>query len=124
MVASPQLSLTQKQARFEYLTAKLVIECALAGVEIICYRHRSTLAEDLAHFEAGRSQIDPRLTPTPHMRGLAKDYAIPNADGSGYDWSSPGYDILGRIAESLGLTWGGSWVSLVDKNHVQYADGA
>jgi peptidoglycan L-alanyl-D-glutamate endopeptidase CwlK len=121
---SPSLSLTEKQVRFEYLTSKLVIECAIHGVEIICYRHRSTLAEDLAYFQSGLSQIDPRITPTPHMRGLAKDFAIPNADASGYDWSSPGYDTMGEIAESLGLIWGGRWKTLVDKNHVQFQEGA
>lgn len=118
--APASLTLTQQQARFEFLTAKLVIECTLQGFEVICYRHRSTLAEDLAHFEAGRSRIDPRLTPVPHMRGLAKDYAIPNVDGTGYDWASPHYDALGQIAESLGLKWGGRFTSLVDKNHVEY----
>lgn len=118
--APPNLSTTEKQAAFELLTARLVIECDAAGMRAICYRHRSTMAEDLALFEAGSSQLDPRVKPTPHMLGLAKDYAI--ATGTRYNWNSPDYDRLGEIAERLGLRWGGRWKTLVDKNHVEYKE--
>ncbi len=121
--SAPAISTTAKQARFEYLTAKLVIECALQGVVLICYRFISTLAEDLAHFKAGRSDIDPRITPTKHMLRLAKDYMVIK-DGN-VVWSrTPEYETLGAIAESLGLRWGGRFKSLQDIYHVEYRDGA
>ena len=121
MSATPPLSLTEKQARFEFLTAKLVIECSLHQVALICYRHRSTLAEDLKHFKEGRSEIDPTKTPTKHMLGLAKDYAI--AKGQDYDWADiSAYTQMGQIAESLGLRWGGRWVKLRDYGHVEYQE--
>jgi len=120
--ASP-LSLTEKQARFEYLTAKLVIECALQNVSIICYRYRSTLAEDLDAFKKGLSEIDPTKTPTMHMLCLAKDFAV--AKGSNYDWADVNaYTKMGVIAESLGLRWGGRWTKLRDYGHVEYVEGA
>lgn len=118
------LSLTEKQARFEFLTAKLVIECALVDNRIICYRARSTFGEDLAYFQQGKSEIDPRVHPTLHMEGLAKDYVIVNGL-KGYDWADiAAYTKMGEIAESLGLKWGGRYVWLRDYGHVEYQEGA
>jgi len=120
MATSTQISTTEKQARFEYLTAKLVIECSLQGIVIICYRYRSTMAEDLAYYRAGLSEIDPTKTATKHMLGLAKDFAI--AKGNAYDWNdTEGYKKMGEIAESLGLKWGGRW-KIGDYGHVEYQE--
>jgi hypothetical protein len=124
MTPTPALSLsmTEKQARFEYLTSKLVIGCFIQGLSIICYRYRSTLADDLAYFHQGLSEIDPTKTPTKHMLGLAKDYAI--AKGVEYDWADiAAYTKMGELAESLGLRWGGRW-KLGDFGHVEYQEGA
>jgi hypothetical protein len=115
--------MTEKQARFEYLTAQLVIQCYLEDILIICYRHRATLEQDLEHYKAGRSEIDPRVTPTKHMQGLAKDFAI--AKGAAYDWADSGsYTRMGEIAERLGLRWGGRWQKLRDYGHVEFQEGA
>jgi hypothetical protein len=123
MTTAPALSLTEKQARFEYLTAKLVLECALQGVGIICYRYRATLADEIKYFQSGASEIDPTKQPTMHMLALAKDYVI--AKGSEYDWVDvESYTKVGVIAESLGLRWGGRWTKLRDYGHVEYQEGA
>jgi hypothetical protein len=123
MSAAPPLSMTEKQARFELLTAKLVLQCALQDISIICYRHRSTLAEDLAYFQQGKSEIDPRIRPTMHMAGLAKDFAI--AKGQDYDWADiSAYTKMGELAELLGLRWGGRWTRLRDYGHVEYQEVA
>lgn len=118
MSASPQLSLTEKQIRFEYLCAKFILACYLEDIKLICFRFISTFEEDLKHFLEGRSKIDPRFKPTPHMQRLAKDFAIIK-DGK-FTWDrTPEYERMGEIAELIGLTWGGRWESLNDIYHVQ-----
>jgi hypothetical protein len=118
----PNISLTEKQARFEFLTAKLVLQAALEDIKLICFRFISTLAEDLAFFEQGKSEIDPRDRPTMHMLRLAKDFAIIR-DGN-FVWTRTlEYERMGTIAESIGLRWGGRWKSLGDIFHVEYQEG-
>lgn len=34
-------------------------------------------------------------------------------------WAMRGYELYGRVAASLGLTWGGGWKSLKDLGHVE-----
>jgi hypothetical protein len=115
---------TEKKAHFELLSSRLVEQCSVAGIWIICYRYRATEAEELAYYKAGLSEIDPTKTPTMHMLGLAKDFAVAAADWSGYDWGTiAAYTKMGEIAESLGLLWGGRWTTLRDYGHVQYVEG-
>ena len=122
MNASPQISLTEKQARFELAAAKLVLQASIEDIKLVCFRFISTLDEDLKHFLEGRSKIDPRIKPTAHMMRLAKDYAVIK-DGD-FVWTrTPEYERLGEIAESLGLRWGGRWDSLNDIYHVEYQEG-
>jgi hypothetical protein len=123
MNSSPQLSSTEKQVRFELATAKLVIQASIDGIELICFRFISTMAEDLAYFNQGKSEIDPRITPTMHMQRLAKDFAV-IVDGKILWDRNLAYDRVGEIAESLGLRWGGEWKSLGDIYHVEYQEGA
>jgi hypothetical protein len=113
------LSLTEKQIIFERLSARLVLDCKDAGVELVCFRFIATFDEELAHFLAGRSKIDPRLKNTAHMTRLAKDFAV--VEAGAYIWDrSPAYEKLGAIAEALGLIWGGRWTSLNDIYHVEF----
>jgi peptidoglycan L-alanyl-D-glutamate endopeptidase CwlK len=34
-------------------------------------------------------------------------------------WAARGYETLGTVAKSLGLTWGGSWRTIKDLGHVE-----
>lgn len=58
-----------------------------------------------------------------HQVGLAADCAFLR-DGriviSERDpWAARGYQLYGELAQSVGLTWGGSWRSIVDLGHVE-----
>ncbi|HWP19955.1 MAG TPA: M15 family metallopeptidase [Burkholderiaceae bacterium] len=58
-----------------------------------------------------------------HQFGLAADCAFLR-DGklviSEKDpWAARGYQLYGEVAESVGLTWGGRWKSIVDLGHVE-----
>ena len=113
------LTLAQKQARFENLTAKLVLECAQNGIELICFRFISTQADDLEYYLRGLSEIDPRKQPTMHMLRLAKDYGV--VQNGTINWAdAASYLRMGEIAESLGLRWGGRWKTIVDQVHIEY----
>jgi len=53
-----------------------------------------------------------------HNWGLAFD--ICRADGKGaYDTSDAFFEKVGRIGESIDLTWGGSWTSFRDLPHFE-----
>jgi hypothetical protein len=118
-----QLSLTAKQARFEFLSSKLVIQCSIEGITLICFRYIATFDEELIHFNTGRSKIDPQIRPTMHMQRLAKDFGVIK-DGA-WTWDdSPEYKRMAAIAESLGLLCGRIWTSLNDIYHVEYREGA
>lgn len=60
-----------------------------------------------------------------HQYGLAADCAflrngrivIAETD----PWAYRGYELYGQVAQSLGLTWGGSWRSIRDLGHVELA---
>jgi len=58
-----------------------------------------------------------------HQFGLAADCAF-YRDGklviSEKDpWAARGYQLYGQVAESVGLTWGGRWRTIVDLGHVE-----
>lgn len=56
-----------------------------------------------------------------HMWGVAFD--ICRNDGKGaYNTSGGFFDKVGKIGQSIGLEWGGSWKSIVDKPHFQLPD--
>ena len=62
-----------------------------------------------------------------HQFGLAADCAF-YRDGqlviSEKDaWAQRGYALYGEVAESVGLTWGGRWTSIVDLGHVELRRG-
>ncbi len=62
-----------------------------------------------------------------HQFGLAADCAF-YRDGrlviSEKDaWARRGYSLYGEVAESVGLTWGGRWTSIVDLGHVELRRG-
>ena len=53
-----------------------------------------------------------------HNFGLAFDFGL--FRGKEYLGDSPHYKTLGAIASTMpGLTWGGTWVNLVDEPHIQ-----
>ncbi len=62
-----------------------------------------------------------------HQFGLAADCAfyregklvISEKD----PWAQRGYELYGQVAESVGLTWGGRWTSIVDLGHVELRRG-
>ena len=58
-----------------------------------------------------------------HQHGLAADCAFHRDGrlviGEKDPWALRGYQLMGQVAESVGLQWGGRWTSIVDLGHVE-----
>lgn len=85
-----------------------------------------TFAQQDALFARGRTEPGPRVT---NARGgesnhnFATAYDVGFFNGPNYIEDGPEYDIAGRIGMEVGLEWGGTWTSPVDRPHFQYPGG-
>ncbi len=93
---------------------------SVARLKIGGFPYLASQLESLPEVERG-----PRVTNVVggfswHNWGEAVDCYIEDRKGKP-DWNAdhPSYLEYGKEAESLGLTWGGSWKSFVDKPHIQ-----
>lgn len=98
----------------------LVRKAAEAGIQIRLTSGNRTYAEQDALYAQGRTKPGKVVTNarggySSHNFGLAADFTI--FDGNSPVWESPNYTKVGKIAESLGLSWGGRW-STPDEPHV------
>lgn len=95
-----------------------------------------TVAEQDALYAKGRTASGSIVTnakgssySSMHQWGVAFDfYLIMDVDGDGktsddsYNNATGLFDKVGKLGQSIGLEWGGSWKSIVDKPHFQLAD--
>lgn len=115
-------------------------KCREMGVNVVIYNTCRTLAEQEALYLQGRASLEivnearrkaglqPISGPenrivtytrvSPHCFGLAFDF-VPVVDGKAV-WNDDAlWERCGRVAESLGLEWGGRWKGFRDLPHVQ-----
>lgn len=97
------------------------------GYELIITAGRRTITEQDELYAQGRTKHGQRVTnakggQSPHNFGLAFDFALVK-DGK-VQWNAPRehWQIVGDIAKSKGLTWGGDFKSLVDLPHIEATD--
>ncbi len=63
-----------------------------------------------------------------HCSGLAIDicpydlYQLHGPDKLAWNDDEPVWSTLGKIGESIGLTWGGRWTTHPDRGHFQYTE--
>ncbi len=74
-------------------------------------------------YEQGRSKPGHRVTNarggySNHNFGVAWDVGI--FEGKRYLEDSHLYDLVGKVAHSMDLVWGGDWKSIEDKPHVEW----
>jgi len=104
---------------------ELVKRCADKGLKIAIGECLRTVAEQDALYAQGRTKPGAKVTnargstySSCHMWGIAFD--IYRNDGKGAFNDSDGFFTkVGKIGQSIGLEWGGSWKSPVDKPHFQ-----
>ncbi len=86
-----------------------------------------TYKEQDALYAQGRSTPGPKVTNAPagyswHNFGVGWDFVVFDSTGQP-QWESPLMEKCGRIAESLGLEWGGHWTNFQDIPHIQIKTG-
>ena len=114
--------------RLQTLAAELIRKCAEQGLQIKIGETLRTTAEQDALYAQGRTKPGKIVTNAKgssyssyHQWGTAFD--IYRADGCGAYYDKDGFfSKVGAIGVSIGLEWGGSWKSIVDKPHFQLPD--
>ena len=115
---------------------RLVNLCAKNGIKICIGECLRTVAEQDALYAKGRTAGGSIVTnckgstySSMHQWGVAFDfYLIMDVDGDGktsddsFNNSTKLFDKVGKLGKSIGLEWGGSWKSIVDKPHFQLPD--
>ena len=108
---------TQAKAR-EWLQ-----KCLEAGINVKIITGTRTYQEQDALYAQGRGKAGPIVTNAPggyswHNFGVGWDFVVFDANGQP-QWESPLMERCGKIAESLGLEWGGHWTGFQDTPHIQ-----
>ena len=119
------------QEKFELLQKK----CAQKGITIRATECLRTAKEQDALYAKGRTAPGAKVTnasgkdaKSMHQWGVAVDIVIDmDADKDGDVDIRDLYNVkllnvVGKIGESIGLEWGGSWKSIVDMPHFQLPD--
>ena len=126
---------TQLHPRLQEKFKLLQKKCAQKGITIRATECLRTAKEQDALYAKGRTAPGPKVTnasgkdaKSMHQWGVAVDIVIDmDADKDGDIDIRDLYNvkllnIVGKIGESIGLEWGGSWKSIVDKPHFQLPD--
>lgn len=110
--------------------------CKKNGITIGISECMRTVAEQDALYAKGRDAAGSIVTnckgssySSMHQWGVAFDfYLIMDVDGDGetsddsFNNATKLFDKVGKLGQSIGLEWGGSWKSPVDKPHFQLPD--
>lgn len=134
--ATRQLSETRLALVHPSLAARvrtMIDLCAARGVAVLVTQGLRTWEEQDALYAKGRTAapIGKKFIVTNakggqsnHNFGLAIDIVILDAIGKAdWDTSHPGWRIAAEVGKSLGLAWGGDWVSFKDLPHFEYTKG-
>jgi len=111
---------------------KPIVEELLAKTEAATNRKwaisdaRRTMAEQRAIYSQGRTKpgkvvSNAKPGQSAHNFGYAVDLWPLKANGD-FDWGAKVdlFKTMGKIAEELGLTWGGGWRTLIDYPHIEH----
>jgi len=104
-----------------------LLKCLEAGINVKIITGTRTYKEQDALYAQSRTTPGPKVTDAPagyswHNFGVGWDFVVFDADGQP-QWESPLMEKCGRIAESLGLEWGGQWTGFQDTPHIQIKTG-
>lgn len=110
--------------------------CKKSGITICIGECVRTVAEQDALYAQGRSKSGPVVTnckgstySSMHQWGVAADFYLNmDVDGDGktaddtFNNATGLFNKVGKLGQSIGLEWGGSWKSAVDMPHFQLPD--
>lgn len=129
-------NISELHPRLQEIIPKLKAECKKQGITIGISECVRTVEEQNALYAKGRTTKGSIVTnckgtdyASMHQWGVAFDfYLIMDIDKDGktsddaYNDSTNVFTKVGKIGQKLGLEWGGSWKSIVDKPHFQLPD--
>lgn len=126
---------TKLHPKLQKKIKELIALCAKNGIKIRVTECVRTKAEQDALYAKGRTAPGSKVTnckgssySSMHQWGVAFDYVIDqDTDNDGdIDIKDLYYvklmNVVGKLGQSIGLEWGGSWTSIVDKPHFQLPD--
>ena len=109
--------------------------CADNGITIRITECMRTVSEQDALYAKGRTKPGSKVTncqgksySSMHQWGVAFDYVIDQDTDKDGDvdirdlYNVKLMNVVGKLGQSIGLEWGGSWKSIVDKPHFQLPD--
>ncbi|MGL4913768.1 MAG: M15 family metallopeptidase [Romboutsia sp.] len=111
----------------KYLANRFLEECKKQNFPVKIYYTLRTIEEQNELYAQGRTKPGKIVTNAKggqsyHNYGLAFD-AAPVVNGN-IDWNNEAlFNKMGKIGQSVGLEWGGSWASFKDTPHFQWAGG-
>jgi peptidoglycan L-alanyl-D-glutamate endopeptidase CwlK len=112
----------------QVLVERLKSACLKKGLKIGISECVRTVTEQDALYAQGRTKGGPIVTnakgstySSMHQWGIAFDFYRNDGKGS-YNDRDGFFTKVGKIGESIGLEWGGSWTSFIDKPHFQLPD--
>src|SRR5262249_22174032 len=108
----------------------LLQRCASEGLALLVTQGLRTYEEQDGLYAKGRTKkplgkdyivTNARGGFSWHNFGLAFDVAVLDAAGKeDWDYRHPGWQRVGVVGKSLGLSWGGDWTRLKDYPHFEY----
>ncbi|MEF9933637.1 MAG: peptidoglycan-binding protein [Clostridium sp.] len=109
------------------LCEKFLTKCKSSGLDVIITQTLRSIAEQNELYAQGRTKPGSKITNAKggysmHNYGLAFDIAIKVSGKVVWD-NDALYAKAGKIGESLGLEWGGSWKNFKDAPHFQWTGG-
>lgn len=109
------------------LAEKFLEKCKAQGLDVIITQTLRTSLEQDELYAQGRTKPGKIVTNAKggysmHNYGLAFDIAIKKNGAIVWDDEAL-YSKAGKIGESIGLEWGGSWRSFKDYPHFQWTNG-
>ena len=126
---------TQLHPRLQKKFKLLQKKCAQKGIKIKATECLRTAKEQDALYAKGRTAPGNKVTnacgkdaKSMHQWGVAFDVAINMDTDNDGDvdirdlYNVKLLNVVGKIGQSIGLEWGGSWKSIVDKPHFQLPD--
>lgn len=112
-------------APFQALVRQFLAECAKTGYRLrVTHGHRS-LEEQAKLYAQGRTAPGKVVTnakpgSSAHNYAAAIDVVFLDAKGQP-DWNGP-WAAIGAIGQKLGLVWGGSFKTFVDRPHFEWKE--
>lgn len=111
--------------KVQKLCEAFVKKCADNSIQVaITQTYRSVIEQDALYAQgrtkAGRIVTNAKGGQSMHNFRCAFDFVILEKGKPDWNITNKKWQQAGKIAQSVGLTWGGSWSSFVDMPHCEY----